>query len=62
MPNAATADDGGIAKSFKMMDPTKLKTLLERGLGPKVHSVMYVSTHITYTIYAIANSLFIALE
>ena len=30
----------GVAQSFKMMDPTQLKTLLTRGLGPKVNSVM----------------------
>ena len=30
----------GVAQSFKMMDPTQLKTLLSHGLGPKVHSVM----------------------
>ena len=30
----------GAAKSFKMMEPTHLKQLLERGLGPKVQSVM----------------------
>ena len=30
----------GVAKSFKMMEPTHLKSLLSRGLGPKVKSVM----------------------
>ena len=30
----------GVAQSFKMMDPTQLKALLTRGLGPKVHSVI----------------------
>ena len=40
MKSAAQPAEVGIAKSFKMMDPTHLKSLLKRGLGPKVKSVM----------------------
>mmetsp|Transcript_10670 Transcript_10670/g.13231 ORF Transcript_10670/g.13231 Transcript_10670/m.13231 type:complete len:122 (+) Transcript_10670:23-388(+) len=37
-PNTMSED--GVAKSFKMMDPTHLKALLTRGLGPKIQSVI----------------------
>ena len=37
-PNNGSEDN--VAKSFKMMDPTQLKALLTRGLGPKIQSVM----------------------
>ena len=37
---SAPQNQEGVAQSFKMMDPTALKELLKRGLGPKVNSVM----------------------
>ena len=39
-PNGTGQFIDGVAQSFKMMDPTQLKSLLTRGLGPKVQSVM----------------------